>query len=315
MAKPLSILVLIAAAWALTVRANECSVYSAPGAVQSVWQVGMSPAGPWSVQEVDHRASLEWFAGSSPPYRPDVRVYRVRVADTSVAVAVNRADWDVDTYGPDGDYARAGAEIVARTLAVYPSFVVRALSGSWPDALVFHFTRLSGCCRATMHRNWEVEGQTYANAIELSYDFLGAQDFNELPEQWEETVAHEIGHYFDNIARATGGVTFDDGRVPGRVSWHEAVQADGVHVTEYAATSPLEDFAESFLAWLALRMVSPVAGDNESTHLACMRERVELIPARLAWFDARYREAVRSPLRTFLQYDRRIAADVYDRSR
>ena len=89
----------------------------------------------------------------------------------------------------------------------------------------------------------------------------------------EEYLLHELGHVYDHVH----GISARD-------DWIAAVQADGLHVSEYAETNSLEDFAESFLAWASVR------ADEQRAERRLPPDRYARVrthmPHRAAWFDS-----------------------------
>lgn len=83
----------------------------------------------------------------------------------------------------------------------------------------------------------------------------------------EETFYHEGAHNsLEPIVKADP-------------EWKAAQEADGIHITEYAATSESEDIAESYVAWVAVRFRrARITRDDLQTILST-------IPNRLRYFD------------------------------
>ena len=93
---------------------------------------------------------------------------------------------------------------------------------------------------------------------------------------FEEALLHEAGHMMHcDLPR-----WYDDDK------WRAAVAADQwTYVSDYAAANNVEDFAESFVAWVVIRAYAA------RIHPSLRRHIRAAIPHRLRYFDARLREA------------------------
>ena len=125
----------------------------------------------------------------------------------------------------------------------------------------------------------------------------------ELAPGFEENLLHEIGHLYQYSQTDSWHH---------RTRWNAAVERDdGRYVTAYARTDSIEDFADSFMAWVLLRAHGGKLSDDA-------RQRIRSIPARLAYFDSLHRRlslghAYRAPARPWWGAHSVVLADPMSR--
>ncbi len=99
---------------------------------------------------------------------------------------------------------------------------------------------------------------------------ISASALLDLEDELQFFLVHEAAHALDTESGQIGVMS-------DTVGWKDAVEEDGIYVSQYAATTPVEDFAESYAVWYSVRtdQVSP----EYSAQLESEQE------SRFAFFD------------------------------
>ena len=175
----------------------------------------------------------------------------------------------------DGVNARAWADTVGRVLAQMPSLVHSLLPQ--PFAVVDfptggYFPRF---CSVSFHSCDGPLVAPHTITLPAEYYQIAVQGNVTVTPEYEELLLHEIGHAFYYL-------------VPGwrdDAAWSGAIEADGFYIAAWAERGVVEDYAESFAAWVILREY----GQNLSPPT---RQHINRISHRLAYFDRRLRESM-----------------------
>jgi len=209
-----------------------------------------------------------------------------RAVPCSMHEAIRPTDWDgfdltfvadvpsSERYDPYRDYVVVSGPTSAR-LRVYdhfenPDWVAKRLAKAWagqPAVLRRSAMPLLLSVDFSGPVYWDYTGKVEGfHIVEYPYTYVH-EEARTLDWSFEELLTHELCHVVDR----KGGYRDED-------SWREAVDADGGHVTDYAASSVGEDFAESCAAYV----LTGIGERLTETHRAHVRDTM---PARSAWFD------------------------------